>query len=167
MNAPRPLSRPWRLASALMDALAMVAAMALAAMVAVTCLDVLLRRAGSAFTGAYDVARLCGAVALACALPATTAAKGHIAIEYFFHKLKRRGRRVVDVLVHGGMVAAFAAAAWRCVGAGRTYWLTGEVTPTLQLRLFWVPWVMAAGCALAAVASLFHLLHPGRELTRT
>ena len=49
-------------------------------------------------TGALDLGKGCGALVIAGALPYTTAVKGHVAIEYFFHKLGRRGRIVVDTL---------------------------------------------------------------------
>lgn len=166
MNGDAGFRGVWRGVAGAMALLNAVAALALAGMIVATTLDVVLRQFGVAVKGAYDIVRVCGAVAIGCALPATTAAKGHIAVEYFFHKLKRRGRRVVDTVVHGGMVAALGFAAWQCVRAGNTFRLTGEVTPTLQLPLFWVPWVMAAGCALAGVVSVFHLLNPGREMTR-
>lgn len=152
----------WKGNAALVGVLSAVAAVALAAMIVVTSADVVLRQFGISVKGAYDLVRVFGAVALACALAATTEAKGHIAIEYFFHKLKRRGRGVVDTLVHGGMVVVLGIAAWQCIQAGNTFLRTGEVTPTLQLPFFWVPWVMAAGCALAAVVSLRHMLAASR-----
>lgn len=166
MHPPPLRGAGWRALAAGVDVLSHLARIALAVMILATGLDVLLRLAGIALPGAYDVVRLCGATALSCALPATTAAKGHIAIEYFFHKLNRRGRVLVDTLVHGGVLAVFALAAAQCLTAGRTFLRTGEVTPTLQIPLFWVPWVMAVGCVLAALVSLFHLLHPGREMIK-
>jgi TRAP-type C4-dicarboxylate transport system permease small subunit len=166
MGGGRSQGVVWKAVTAVMAFLTAIAALALGGMIVVTSLDVVLRQFGVSITGAYDIVRLCGAIALSCALPSTTAAKGHIAVEYFFHKLKQRGRRMVDTLVHGGMVAAFGFAAWQCVRAGNTFLRTGEVSATLQVPLFWVPWVMAAGCALAGMASMFHLLNPGREMTR-
>ncbi len=161
-------SRPavWRVVAAAVTVFSGVAALALIAMVLVICANVLMRRLGSPFLGAFDIVRLCGAVALSCAIPATTAGKGHIAIEYFFHRLNRRGRRVVDALVHGLMAAGLAVAGAQCWRAGIGYRRSGEVTMTLQVPVFWVAWVMAASCVLAALVSLYHLSHPGREMLR-
>ncbi len=164
MNARLTLG--WRVIAAAVSVCSGVAAVALLAMVLVTTADVLLRRLGTPFLGAFDLVRLLGAVALSCALPATTAGKGHIAIEYFFHRLKRGGRRVVDALVHGLMAAGLATAGAQCWRAGLGFRRAGEVTPTLQVPLFWVPWVLAAGCLLAALVSIYHLGHPGREMLR-
>ncbi len=156
----------WRILAAVVNLLAGIGALALGGMILVTCLDVVLRRFGVAFKGAYDLVRVFGALALSCALPATTAARGHIAIEYFVHKLNPWRRRFAGRLVHGGMVGGLTLASWRCVLAGSTFLRTGEVTPTLQLPLFWLPWFMALGCLLSALSSLFHLWHPGREMAR-
>ena len=41
-----------------------------------------------------------------------------------------------------------------------------QVTDTIELPIFWVPWLMAAAFGLSAVIVTFHLLHPGREMIR-
>ena len=152
----------WRCVAFGMHWLAQLAAVALGIMIVATCLDVILRRFKVPLMGTYDVVCICAAIAIACALPKTTAAKGHIAIEYFFHKLNRTGRRIVDIFVHGGLVIAFLIAMWQCLEFGHSYWMSGEGSQTLRIPLFWVPWVMAFGFLFSAFSSLFHLLHPGK-----
>jgi TRAP-type C4-dicarboxylate transport system permease small subunit len=134
------------------------------------------RKAGFAFTGAYDVVRVLAALALAGALPVTTAAKGHVAIEYFFGKLGPRSRLAVDSVMRALMVAALGCAAWSLVLRGEksrvatSIMLNGkmahvpEVTSTLKMPFFWVYWVLAASCALTALVVVFHLLKPGKEM---
>jgi len=156
----------WHAVRGLVLALAGVAGCCLAGMIGVVCLGVVLRFFGHPIKGSYDIVRLAGALTIACALPITCAVKGHIAIEYFFHKFNRRGRLVLDTLVHGGMMAMFGAAAWQCVRYGQNFLRNGEVTPTLQLPLFWVAWVMALACAASVPVSCYHLLHPGREMIK-
>ena len=163
-----------------------LAAVALGIMIVVTCLDVILRlvkipfaghdmafrllkiaSTGDTFlalrlykfslTGAYDIVCVSTVIAIACALPATTAAKGHIAIAYFSQKLNRVGRRVVEVCVHGGLIASFLVAMWQCLRAGNNFLSNGQGTATLQIPLFWVPWVMALGLLFSALASMVHL----------
>jgi len=138
----------------------------LALMMLVTGADVLLRQFGHPLKGAYDIVRICGALTISCALPLTTALKGHIAIEYFFQKLSRFWRIVVDSVMRLMMIAVFILAAVECVGYGRRFLESGEVTATIELPIFWVPWVMAASFAVTAVIVLFHLLYPGRGLIK-
>jgi TRAP-type C4-dicarboxylate transport system permease small subunit len=138
----------------------------LAAMILLTCVDVVLRTCGYPMKGAYDVVRICGAVTIACALPLTTAMKGHVAIEYFFQKLNQTGRLIVDSLMRLIMIAVFLLAAYECVGYGQRFLRNSEVTSTIELPLFWVPWLMAAAFVVTALVVVFHLIYPGREMLK-
>jgi len=156
----------WAIVRWLVLGMAAVAGICLAGMILIVCLDVVLRMFDHPLKGSYDIVRLAGALTIACALPITSAVKGHITIEYFFHKFGRRGRVVLDTLVHSGIMVFFSIAAWQCVRYGQNFLRNGEVTPTLQIPLFWVAWVMALACALSVPVSCFHLLHPGREMIK-
>lgn len=162
----KPLGLFWRGVVLLGRVMTATAALALAATILVICVDVALRTAGHPVKGAYDLVRIFGAITIACALPLTTAVKGHVAIEYFFQKLNRTGRLVVDSLMRLIMIGAFALAAWECVGYGNRFLSNRQVTDTIELPIFWLPWLMAAAFGLSAVIVTFHLLHPGREMIR-
>lgn len=154
----------WRFLRATISGSAAVAGAGILLMMSVTCLDVVLRRFGSSIPGAYDIVRLAGGVVIATSLPLTTAVKGHVAIEYFFHRLSRRGRFAVDCLMRILQTAGFSIAAWSFAVKGGRLLRDGEVTPTLQAPIFWLAWLVAASCALSALVSLFHLAKPGKEL---
>ena len=145
---------------------ATLACLALFVMALLTCADVVARKAGLAFTGAYDVVRILSVLALAGALPVTTAAKGHVAIEYFFNMLGPRSRLGVDSLMRALMIAALGCAAWALVLCGNRVLASGEVTATLQLPFFWTYWVLAASCVLTSLVVLFHLVKPGKVLVK-
>jgi len=151
---------------AVVQALAYVAGASLMVMVLVTTADVILRKCGHSLTGAYDIVRIAAAVTLAAALPYTTAIKGHVAIEYFFHKLGRRGRIAVDALMRLAGMALFSLLAWGCVDYGNSLRAKGEVSMTLQLPVFWVPYVLAGSCALVVLIKLYHLTHPGKPMIK-
>lgn len=158
--------RAWKPVRGLVYALAAVSGLAVAGMALITCLDIVLRLAGRPLKGTYDLVRVLGAVAMGCALPLTTATKGHIAIEVLYLRLGRIGRVVVDTLMRLVLLGILAVAAWQCVAYGSRLLRSQEVTPTLQLPLFWVPWVLAAACGVTALVTLYHLLYPGREMIR-
>jgi len=151
---------------AVVKALAYVSGAGLMVMVLVTSADVILRKAGLSLTGAYDIVRIAAAITVAAALPYTTAIKGHVAIEYFFHKLGRRGRIVVDALMRFGGMALFGLLAWGCVDYGNSLRAKGEVSMTLQLPIFWLPYVLAVSCVLVVLIKLYHLAHPGRPMIK-
>ncbi len=144
-----------------------VSCVALTAMALITCGDIVLRLLRIPAKGAYDLVRLCGALCVSCAVPLTTAMKGHVAIEYFFHKLGRSGRVVVDSIMRAMMLAGCAVAAWACFGYGLRFLRNNAVTDTIEVPVFWVPWLMAASFAVTVLVMLFHLVCPGRELIRS
>jgi TRAP-type C4-dicarboxylate transport system permease small subunit len=167
MESERKTLNPfWRGVVVLTYGMTAVSCAGLAVMMLATGADVLLRQVGWPVKGAYDIVRVCGALTIACALPLTTATKGHIAIEYFFQKLSRFWRVAVDSVMRVLMIAVFAFAAFECMGYGLRFLRDGEVTATIELPIFWVPWVMAAAFAVTAVIVVFHLIYPGRGLMK-
>lgn len=155
----------WALRTSVM-ALAYVACASLMVMVLVTSAEVVLRIFRLSLTGAYDIVKIAAAITIAAALPYTTAIKGHVAVEYFFHKLGRRGRIVVDALMRLGGMALFGLLAWGCVDYGNSLRAKGEVSMTLQLPIFWVPYVLATSCALVVLIKVYHLTHPGKPMIK-
>ena len=147
-------------------AMAFAGGLAVAGIIVVTVADVVGRQVGHPVKGAYDLVRVLGAVAMGCALPITKAVKGHIAIEYFFQKMARRGRAALDTAMRLVLLALFGLLAWRFVQQGIGFRESGEVTATLHMPMFWVPWLVAATCLATAGVTLWHLLHPGRSMVR-
>lgn len=156
----------WAFLRLLILASAAVAGGAILLMIAVTCLDIVLRAAGRPFVGSYDIVRFAGAITIAGALPYTSAVKGHVAIEYFFLKLNRIGRIVVDTLCRIIILGLFSTFAWQCVQYGQSLKRANTVSLTLELPLFWIPYVLAASFLLTALVVLHNLLHPGREIIK-
>ena len=132
----------------------------------VTCVDVVLRRLGHPVPGSYDMVKMAAGVTIACALPYTTAIKGHVAVEYFHHRLSRRGRIVADTLIRLPIMALFSLFTWELILYGAKLKSSGEVSMTLQLPVFWVPYVMALACAQVVLVTLYHLLNPGKALIK-
>ena len=155
-----------RVLRGLVLALALAAGACVCLMMLITCADVLGRAFGRPLTGAYDVVSLLGVLAIACGLPYTTAVKGHVAVEFFFLKLPRRARIVVDTVNRLLVCALFVALCGRSAQYGLDLLRSGEVTPTVQIPVFWVPLVIAASCGLVALVVLHNLLHPGKVLVK-
>lgn len=161
---PKHLSFFWRGILLCSHAMAFIAFLSLLAIVLIVCGDVVLRSVGAPVKGAYDLVRVLGVLAVSCALPLTTAMKGHVAIEYFFQRLNRTGRIIVDTLMRILMITGFAMATIECVRRGFRFLRASEVTQTIQLPIFWVPWVMAVAFGITVFVVSYHLFHPGRDL---
>jgi len=151
---------------ALVYALVIVSGIGIAVMIVTICADVVLRRFGNPVIGAYDIVKIAGAITLATALPYTTAVKGHVAIEYFFHKLNRTGRIIVDTLVRSLGIGLFGFLGWRSFLYGGEMMRSGQVTQTLQLPIYWLPWVIGVCCVVVMLVILYNLTHPNREMIK-
>lgn len=156
----------WKILRATVLGASALSGASLVVMMTLTCLDVMLRLAGNPLKGTYDIVGICAALTVAGALPRTTAAKGHVAIEFFFHKLNRPGRIVVDSITRVLGIFLFTALAWHSCAYGFQIRRIGQVSQTLQWPIFWVPWAIALSCLLTALVILRHLLVPRREMIR-
>jgi TRAP-type C4-dicarboxylate transport system permease small subunit len=146
--------------------LGMLAGAGLLAMVLITTVDVVLRVFHLSLKGAYDLTCIAAALTISAALPYTTAIKGHVAIEYFFQKLGPRGRIVGDTLMRTTLMALFGLLAWQSIRYGNSLKASGTVSMTVQLPIFWVPYVLAVSCLLVVLIKIYHVFHPGQSLLK-
>lgn len=151
---------------ALVMVMAYTAGAAVCVMMLATCLDVTLRRVYAPLPGALDIVTLASAVCISCALPYTTAVKGHVSIEFFFQKLSRRSRIIVDTSWRLIAIALFVFMCHRCILYGNSLHRSGEVTPTLQVPVFWTLYVLAFACGVNVLVVLHNMLHPNREMIK-
>lgn len=148
-------------------ALAGLSGAAVLGMVALTTVDVVLRTAmNRPVAGTYDVVKLLGAVAIAGALPYTTAVKGHVAVEYFFLKLGQQSRIAVDTVNRALCIGLLALLTQRVWQLGDSLRASGEVTPTLQLPVYPALYAIALCCIVAALVVVQHLLFPSRVVLK-
>jgi len=146
--------------------LAWLSALSVLAMVLIVVLDVLLRALRLQMAGAYDLVKIAGTIAIAASFPYTTAVRGHVAIEYFFHKFNRRGRTIIDTVVRLMAIVFFACASWQTLVYGNTLLRTGEVSMTLHLPLFWLAHLLSVIFFVVVLVIIENMLHPGKEFIR-
>ncbi len=146
--------------------LAGVAGLAVAAMIIVTCVDVVGRRLGYPLPGAYDLVELLGAISIIGALPYLTACKGHVAIEFIPHKLSRRGRAVLATLVAMVCIAIYGFLTWRFVLYGIDLKASNQGTVTLRWPVFWLAYLMAVCAAATILVMVYQIVHPDKELMK-
>jgi len=154
-SLPSPL---WNISPLLNRIGITIAAFALLSIMLLVCADVILRQVGAPFKGTEDLVRMFAVVALALALPSTTAAKTHVSIDYLFQKFNAANRRRINTVTQIILVIAFSVAAYQCALRGWDNLQRGLGSPTLKLPIFWVPWTITLGLILSAFASLKHLL---------
>lgn len=148
------------------SSLGVVAGAAVVAMIVVTCIDVVGRRLGHPLKGTYDIIEILGAITIAGGLPYTTACKGHVAIEFFFQRLSRRGKILVDTVWRTIMVSMFVFLTWRFAQYGLEIKASGQGTSTMGWPVFWLPWWFSLCCGVMVLVILYHLTHPGKALMK-
>lgn len=147
--------------------MAALAAAGILAMIVATCIDIVMRQLGQPMLGVVDIVQLTACVSGICALPYTTAVKGHVAVEFFFQRLPVAWRPWLDGLARLLIAVMFAFLAWRS-------WLYGNYmqehdigTMTLQLPMHWVMRLMSFSFAVTVLVKFQHLLHPGKEMMKS
>ncbi|HOK67009.1 MAG TPA: TRAP transporter small permease [Anaerohalosphaeraceae bacterium] len=155
-----------RLLRAAVLGLAGISGLSVLAMTAVTVADVFLRKTPWAFAGTYDLIKVLGAISISAALPYTTAVKGHVAIEFFYHKLGRTGRLILDVFLRVLSIGLLGLAVRECVRYGQMLHRTGQVSQTLQMPIFWLPYFFAGCLILMILVKFYHTTHPGKVLLK-
>ena len=143
---------------------ALLAGTAVLGMMGVTVADVVLRVFKVGIVGAYDIVRVCGVVAISCALPYITAVKGHIAIQFLYRSFAPPGRRVLDFGFRLVALVLFAFLVYQNIRYGLSLYASGELMPTLRMPVFWMPGLIAFNALLVFIVILHHLLHPGQEM---
>ncbi len=151
---------------ALVWLLAAFSGFCLLSLIAVTCVDIVLRRFALALPGAIDLAQVLGCLCVAAALPYTTAVKGHIAVEFFFRHFPRPWRIGFDTCTRLLGIALFAVLAWQSFAHGKELKQNNSMTMTLNIPWFWILWGMGVAFSIVILVKLYHLAHPGKELIR-
>lgn len=145
---------------------AFISGAAVFVMIGITVADVTLRIFGFGITGAYDVVRIAGAVAISFALPYVTAVKGHIAIEFFYHSFSKTGRVILDSSFRIVTIVLLVLLVQRNFLYFLSLRASGQVMPTLGVPVFWIPLLIGLSFILVCITVFYHLLHPGKEMIK-
>jgi TRAP-type C4-dicarboxylate transport system permease small subunit len=143
-----------------------VAGTAVAAMMLLTCLDVVLRLLRRPVPGAYEIIGFLGTVAISFSLAYTSLEKGHIAVELLVEKLPRRVRLGVESLVSLIGAALFALIARQSAVYALDLRQSGEVSVTLTMPIY--PFILgvAVGCGLLCLVLLAEGMKAARRMVR-
>jgi len=134
----------------------LVAGLLLAAMVVVTCIDVVGRYLfNRPMKGAFELTEVLMAALIFAALPAITARREHIAVDLLDRYFSRRAAQVRSAVIELGSALVAGALAYIFFEQAKQTYADGLYTQALQISL--APVVFFAMGALA-VAAILHLL---------
>ncbi len=145
------------------DVLQRLAGILLVGMMLLTCLDVVGNMFGHPILGTEELVSLMAAMLLAFVLPSAHLKKAHIGIDLLYARLTRRQRKINDLFIGSLSFFFFVLAAWQCFTYAGELKVTGEVSSTLELPLYYVLYAIAMACFILAMAILTECLSLARR----
>jgi TRAP-type C4-dicarboxylate transport system permease small subunit len=140
-----------------------IAGIALTGMVAITVADVILRVFKRPIVGTYEIVGLLGAIMVGFAIPQTSRAKGHVAMDFLEGKLPAGVDRILHVITRVLGIALFILIGWQVWLLGSDYLRVGEVTLTVHLPQYPVCYGIAICCFIECVVLLLEIFEPGKQ----
>lgn len=140
-----------------------IAGIALTAMVTITVADVILRVFKRPIVGTYEIVGLLGAIMVGFAIPQTSRAKGHVAMDFLEGKLTPAVDQVLQVITRLFGIALFIIVGWQLWLLGDDYFRIGEVTLTVHLPQYPVCYGMAICCFIECVVLLLEIFQPEKQ----
>jgi TRAP-type C4-dicarboxylate transport system permease small subunit len=128
-----------------------IAAIAVTAMMLLTCADVLLRILRCPIPGTYEIVGLLGATFVSFSLAHTTTERGHIAVDFIVQKLPLRLQDLIDCINSIICAFLFAVITWQSVVYALDLKNSGEVSMTLQMPIHPFVFGIALGCGMLSL----------------
>jgi TRAP-type C4-dicarboxylate transport system permease small subunit len=145
-------------------ALSAAAGLALAALMAFTALDVVMRAMGQPLAGSVEIIGWLAAAAMALALGDVQIHRGHVAVTLLSERLSSRKSALLEVVNSFVALLLFGASSVVLLRYGMTLQDTGSLSETLKVVVY--PWVyvVAIGFAGLTLALLIDLLRGMQRL---
>lgn len=138
----------------------MVAAVAIFAMMALTCVDVFLRYFfRKPIPGTYEIVALLGAVAVSFAMAHTLANKGHVAVSLIVQMFPKRLQGIVESFISVFGIILFGLITWQSILYGIDCQRAGEVSLTLELPFYPIIYGVALGAAVVCLVLIVDLIN--------
>lgn len=134
--------------------LAVVAGVALAGMVLLTCSNIFLREIWMPISGTFELLGFFGAIATTFALGYTQRYRMHIAVTVLVDRFSSRTKRALTVLNDLMCMVFFVLVGWQTILMSNTYVRENEVTETLQIIFYPFTYGTALGCLVLALVFL-------------
>jgi len=133
------------------------AGLSLAGIMFLTVADVILRTFKRPIVGTYELVGLLGALVIGFAIPQTSRTLGHVVMDFVTSKLGGGTRSVLRIVTRFLAICLFVIIGWNMFKLGNDYWISGEVTPTLQLPMYPVCYAIALACGFECLVLILEM----------
>jgi TRAP-type C4-dicarboxylate transport system permease small subunit len=144
-----------------------VAGIAVFGMMALTCVDVILRLFRMPIPGTYEIVSLLGAIAVAFAMAHTSVERGHVSVSLIVQLFPRKAQGIIECIISVFGFVLFGLIAWQSVLYGMDCQRAGEVSLTLQLPFYPVIYGVAIGAGAVCLVLLLDFLNAIEKLINT
>ena len=135
-----------------------VAGICMAAMILVTCANIVSRIVWVPIKGTYELMGFFGAIVTAFALGYTQMKKGHTAVDILVDRFSDSTQKILNGFNFVVCMVFFAIAGWQISKYATTLWKTGEVTETLLIIYYPFTYGVALGCFLLSLVMFVEFL---------
>jgi TRAP-type C4-dicarboxylate transport system permease small subunit len=136
----------------------MIAAIAIVAMMSLTCADVILRLFRRPIPGTYEIVSFLGVIAVSFAMAHTTAQRGHVAVSLIVQLFPKKLQGIIEGIISLFGAVLFGLIAWQCLLYGLDCQRAGEVSLTLQFPFYPVIYGVALCAAVVCLVLLVDLV---------
>ena len=150
----------------LVKILRVIGGFCLASMMALTCVDVVLRACGRPIFGSIDVVQFLAVIVLAAAMPYTQTQRGHVGVSLLVEKLGTRGQAIVDMITHLVSLIIFFIVSWQMWLYASELWEKGEVSMTIEIPKYPFLYVVAGCFGILCLTLLVDTLNFARKAVK-
>jgi TRAP-type C4-dicarboxylate transport system permease small subunit len=146
--------------------LILVAGIALAAMVVLTCANIFMRAVSAPIRGTFELMGFFGALVASLSLGYTQLHRGHIAVDVLIQRFPSRVQKILTSANSAVCALFFGVVAWQVAEKASVLRVTGEVTETLRIAYYPFTYGTALGCAFLALVFIQQLTEsvgPGQK----
>jgi TRAP-type C4-dicarboxylate transport system permease small subunit len=131
---------------------------AIFAMALLTCADVIMRFLGGPIRGALDIVRFLSVITVSFAIAYAQVQKAHTSMEFVVLRLTGRSKAIVESIVYLLSLGLFVLLARQSCLFARRLWLAGEVSPTIEVPLFPLVFLIAIGASVLCLVLMADLI---------
>lgn len=123
-----------------------IAGAALTFIMLLTVADVVFRAGGYPIMGTYEIVGLCGGVIVGFAIPLCSWQRGHVFMEVVIDRVSPISKNIMNTITRFFCIILFVYIGINLFQIAWEFQASGEVSPTLQIPLFPMPYALSGCC---------------------
>jgi TRAP-type C4-dicarboxylate transport system permease small subunit len=155
-----------KVAEFLVKALRIIGGACLVGMMALTCIDVVLRKMGSPIFGSLDIVGFLAVIALAASMPYTHQQKGHVGVSLLVQKFSERTQAVIDSITSLVSLILFAIVSWQMWLYAKELYIKGDVSMAIQWPKYPFIYIVSFCFAILCLTILVDFLSQVRKAVK-